>query len=71
MIFAEPTATAVTMPDDGTIVAILVLLLLHVPPGTVLPSVTVLPMHMVVVPVMEDSGLTVTISVIAHPPEVL
>jgi len=47
-----PAETPVTTPDAST-VAFAVLLLLHVPPATLLAKVVVLPEHTLAVPVIE------------------
>ena len=53
------------MPDDVPTVATPVLLLVHVPPGTPLPSVDVPPVHTVLGPVI-DVGEVLTVSVVVE-----
>jgi hypothetical protein len=66
--FVVPPATPVTMPVDAPIVATDVLLLLQVPPVTVLPNVMAAPGQAVVAPVMAGgNALTVTITVAMEP----
>ncbi len=63
-----PEATPVTMPDDRPIVATPVLPLLHVPPLVASVSVVVESTHAVIVPPIDDGiGLTVTTAVAKHP----
>jgi hypothetical protein len=72
VIVAVPTVTPVTTPPEVTVA--LPLLLLHVPPGVVLVSVTVVVMQMLAGPVMgatTGSGLTVTTAVAAIVPQLL
>lgn len=62
VIVAVPDDTPVTVPLELT-VAIVVLLLLQVPPNVVLVSEVVPPVHKLVVPLMADgSGLTVNVA---------
>jgi hypothetical protein len=61
-----PTATAVTVPKIGSIVATAVLLLLHEPPETPSDRVVVPPVVRLEVPVIVPAfgaGLTVTVAV--------
>ena len=51
---AVPCATPETTPEALPAVAIVALLLVHVPPPTALPSVVVEPAHTVSVPVIGD-----------------
>ncbi len=68
MIVAVPAAMPVTMPVEEPIVAIVVVLLLHVPPAIGLLSAVVPPGHTLAVPVMAGGGgITVTVVVIAQP----
>jgi hypothetical protein len=63
-----PEATPVTMPDDGSTVAVAVLVLVHVPPGMELESVVVKPIQVLGVPENADgSGLIVTSVVVKQP----
>lgn len=57
-----------TIPEEDPTVATPVLLLVQVPPDTVLPSVVVAPAHALVVPVIVPGLVfTVTIAVTEHP----
>lgn len=67
MITAVPAAMPVTVPVDGFTVAIDGLELLHVPPVGEPVSVLVELTHMVVVPEIVGSGLTVTTTVLTQP----
>src|SRR6185312_13651484 len=59
---ALPGIMPVTIPDKESTAATAVLLLLHVPPGTISLSVVFAPLHMVVIPVTGSStGYTVTV----------
>jgi hypothetical protein len=59
----------VITPVDGAATAMVVLLLLHVPPEGVLFRVVLPFAQNVVVPVIEDGkGLIVAIAVVKHPP---
>ncbi len=61
MITGVPAEIPDTTPDDASTVAIAALLLLHVPPVIVCPSVLDAPTQAFVVPVMAASAaLTVT-----------
>ena len=67
-----PVAMPVTIPVEEATIATLVLPLLHTPPPTELLNVVVLPAHTVVVPVIADgTELTVSATVLRHPPPVL
>lgn len=67
-IVAVPVATPVRTPVPGTMVAMAVLPLAHVPPDGVHVSVTVLAGHIVVgPPIAPGSGLTVTVRVLKQP----
>jgi hypothetical protein len=69
VILAVPGATPVTNPPALT-VAIVALLLLHVPPGVVLVNVAVLPTQRMVGGIgliILGSGLTVTTAVVVQP----
>lgn len=64
VIVAVPEATPVTTPVPETTVALLVLLLAHVPLPLASLNVVVKPWHTVVVPEIEDGpGVTVTVVV--------
>lgn len=64
VIIDVPAISPLTMPVVDPMVATAVLLLVHVPPDTVLPSVVVKPIHTLVAPVMVVGvGCTVTILV--------
>jgi hypothetical protein len=66
-----PGVTPVTTPVADVIVATVVLLLDHVPPGVVLLSVTVLPVHTEVRPdIVLGSGVTVIVVLEIQPPAV-
>lgn len=67
-MLAVPMPAPVTMPVELPTVAVLVLLLLHVPPAGVLPSVVVTPTQVLAVPVMVvGRAFTVTVADRAHP----
>ncbi len=70
VIRAVPVDTPVTMPLDDPTVAIVVFVVVHVPPGVALLSVVVLPTHIAVVPVI---GLLpdVTLNVSTSQPQVV
>ena len=69
VITALPGEIPVTMPVALPTVAIAGLLLLHVPPVTVLLSVAVVPGHTLLFPVIvAGAGLTVTTMVLVTPP---
>jgi hypothetical protein len=55
------------MPVEGSMVAIEVLLLLHVPPGVASLKVMVLPVHTTAAPVIIASGFTKMAVVAVHP----
>lgn len=58
----------VTTPDEVPMVAMVVILLLHVPPLAASLRVVVLPWHTLVIPVIAGGGgVTVTVPVIEHP----
>ena len=63
-----PTNAPVTMPEELPAVATAVLLLLHVPPATVLCKAVVPPAHTVSEPVIGATGFTVMVVVIEQPP---
>lgn len=64
-----PTLIPETMPVEDPTTAIAVELLLHVPPGVLLLSVVVLPLHTSVVPVIAaGNGFTVTVAVVKPVP---
>lgn len=64
MIIVVPTAAPATTPLESPMVAAAVLLLNHVPPGTVLVRVDVAPMHTVPgPPIAGGIGLTVITAV--------
>ncbi len=70
-MFANPIARPVSTPDVGSIDAIEVLLLLHVPPVTELLSVVVPPRQTPVMPVIGGGvGLTVNTLVVMQPVDV-
>lgn len=56
VIVAVDPATPVTIPDVCPTVAIAVLLLLHVPPVTVLVNTVVEPAHIIAFPLMDVGG---------------
>ena len=59
---------AVIMPDNGSIEATAVLLLLQLPPAVVSVSTLVVPSHMLVTPVIADgAALTVIGNKVLHP----
>lgn len=60
-IVLVPAASAVTIPEERPIVAVVVLVLLHVPPGIASLRVAVLPEHNSAGPVIAASGLTETV----------
>jgi hypothetical protein len=63
-----PALTGVTMPDDEPIVALVGLPLVHVPPDTVLVSVTAASEQMRVIPLVTPGiGFTVTTAVLKQP----
>jgi hypothetical protein len=72
VIIERPADTALTTPDEF-MVAMLVVELVHMPPGAVSLNVEVMPTHRAVVPVMvpaTGNGLTVTAVVataVPHP----
>lgn len=67
-ITAKPVFTPVTIPLDEPTVAMIRLLLAHVPPGVELLSVTDEPIHSVLEPVMPGGGaFTVTCLVALQP----
>lgn len=66
-----PPATPETIPELLPIVAIAVLLLVHVPPGTLLLKVIVVPSQNDVVPLMDTAGLIVTTAVVKQPVPVI
>jgi hypothetical protein len=64
--------TPPTVPEALPIVAIMVELLIHVPPDEASASVAVAPWQTVAVPVMaKGTGLTVTIAVALQPEDVV
>jgi hypothetical protein len=66
----EPPATPVTIPLDEPTVALATVLLVHVPPASVLESAVVAPTHTVDVPVIAaGNGSTVTSVVAIQLPE--
>ena len=68
---AVPKEIPVTIPVEAPTVATKALLLVHVPPVTELCNVVVPPTHVVVMPVIGATGLTVMVSVAEQPaPEV-
>lgn len=68
VIVSRPASTPDTTPVEEPTTAIVVRLLLHVPPEGVELSVTVAPAHTWVVPVIADGkGFTVTTAVARHP----
>ena len=58
-------------PVDGSIVPMVVLLLVHVPPGVALLSVVVVFAHKVGVPVIAVTRLTETVVVVEQPPGIV
>lgn len=65
---AVPADTPVTIPELMPIVAIVVAVLVQVPPPTASVSGVVAPIHTVIIPVMAaGTGLTVTVSTAAQP----
>jgi hypothetical protein len=54
-----PAESAVTKPDVGSIVATVVLVLLHVPPPVTLVNVVDAPLHILKVPVVVNTTGTV------------
>jgi hypothetical protein len=68
LIVAAPAVMPVRNPVLALIVAVVLLLLLHVPPVVALASVAVSPAHSTTVPVIGvDNVLTVTTFVAKHP----
>ena len=65
-----PADNAVTSPE-GDIVAIVVLLLPHVPPVVMSERVVVVPIQILVGPFTGDTEFTVTVSFALHPPAVI
>ena len=63
---AVPAVTPVTIPVPPA-VATEEVLLPHAPPGIASLKVVVLPVHMLVVPVIADKGLTVSVFVATQP----
>lgn len=70
-MLAAPPDTPVISPVLISAVAMVVLLLLHVPPVIVLLSVTIVPSQTVVVPVIGAVGFTVTVVVAVQPAAVI
>lgn len=70
LIIAPPADTPDTIPAITSTVAMVVLLLLHVPLMVASLNVVVLPAHMVVLPVTGVIGFTF-ISVVAEQPDVV
>jgi 4-amino-4-deoxy-L-arabinose transferase-like glycosyltransferase len=63
-----PAAIPVAWPVAELTVALVMLLLLHVPPAVVLPSVTSEPVHTLVVPVIAaTAAITVAVVVLLQP----
>lgn len=63
-----PAFIPVTMPEAAPMVALVVELLVHRPPGSASLSVVVSPVHTFVLPVMSaGSGFTVMVTVVVHP----
>ena len=63
-----PEDTPVTKPVEASIIAILVLLLVHAPPPEASLKVVVNPAHTVAIPVIEDGNVfTVTTTVAIQP----
>jgi hypothetical protein len=70
IIVTVPPDTPVTIPEEDPTVAIVVLLLLHTPPGGRQVKVIVLPAHRLVGPVIGPGfGLTVTVITDIQPVE--
>jgi hypothetical protein len=68
VISVVPELRLVTIPVEGSIVAAVVLLLVHVPPEGELESVVVYPVHTPNEPVIAPGrALTVTTAVALHP----
>jgi hypothetical protein len=63
-----PTLTPVAIPVVDPTVAMLVLLLLHVPPAEASYKVVIPPAHTLPFPVIGSIALTVTAAVALHPP---
>ena len=63
MINEVPAATPVTIPVVASIVALAGILLVHVPPDTVLPKAVVAPTQTVLVPEMDDGAVCMVIAV--------
>jgi hypothetical protein len=65
---AVPAVIPLTIPVAGLTVAVVVALLLHVPPVVAVTSSVVLPVHRVAVPLMGDGkAYTVTVLVAVQP----
>ena len=66
-----PAATPVTTPFDEPIVAIVISLLLHVPPTVASVSVVVRPIQALIVPPITENAVTVTTVVTLHPVDIV
>lgn len=66
-----PFEMPVTIPDVAPIVATVVLLLVHVPPGVASVNAVVNPWHTVVTPVIGAKGYTVTVVTAVQPSDVV
>ena len=69
MLEDVPPDTPVTTPEPDPIVATVVRLLVHVPPGEVLLNVVVDPTHTEVVPVIGAGASTTVTVVVASVPQ--
>ena len=67
VIIADPVVMAYSMPVEGFMVAIDGLLQVHVPPGVAFASVTVVPTHGEVFPVIGRTGFTFMVVVLKQP----
>ena len=67
LIVAFPGIPACTVPFAGSIVATLLLLLLHVPPVVASLKIVVMPAHNILLPVIGIIGFTVTVVVTKQP----
>ena len=70
VIVTVPADNAVTNPEEDT-VAVVVLLLLHVPPVVASVNIVVAPIQIFVDPEIDDTELTVTTMFVLHPPAVM
>ncbi len=67
-MIAVPAETPFTIPVPVPTVAIVVALLLHVPPTVAFDNAVVCPIQTTVLPVIGDNALAVTVLVAIQPP---